>query len=130
VNGFEIVNGIAEIGDPAIYSNWLDNDEFKAAVAADVSPRCKAVKRGLIEFEADRSRIVPIAGSTPPPVVGAILDGEVGCLMMCELAPDPVAPGAVYEWNIPTVFRVHDGKISEHWSSFRKVVPGRKPGGD
>jgi hypothetical protein len=33
VSGFTILNGVAEISDPAIYANWLDNDEFKAAVA-------------------------------------------------------------------------------------------------
>ena len=47
--------------------------------------------------------------------------------MMRELAPDPVVPGATYEWNILTVFRVHNGKIAEHWSTFRKVVPGQNP---
>ncbi|MBT9549803.1 MAG: hypothetical protein IV088_03055 [Hydrogenophaga sp.] len=173
MSGFTIVNGVAEISDPAIYKNWLDNDEFKAAVAADPSPERTAMKRLLIEFEADLSRIVrdnvvkervaevmtkyiaedyiqhdpnafghgrdklieqfglvPIGGSTPPPVVSVILDGEVGCLMMRELAPDPVVPGATYEWNILTVFRVHNGKIAEHWSTFRKVVPGQNPMGN
>lgn len=33
MSGFTILNGVAEISDPAIYANWLDNDEFKAAVA-------------------------------------------------------------------------------------------------
>jgi predicted SnoaL-like aldol condensation-catalyzing enzyme len=173
VNGFTIVNGVAEISDPAIYANWLDNDEFKAAVAADPSPERTAVKRLLIEFEADLSRmvrdnqvqervvevmtkyiaedyiqhdpnafghgrdrlieqfrLVPIIGSTPPPVVSVILDGEVACLMMREIAADPVNPGATYEWNILTVFRVHDGKIAEHWSTFRKTKPGQNPMGD
>jgi predicted SnoaL-like aldol condensation-catalyzing enzyme len=172
VSGFTIVNGVAEISDPAIYENWLDNDEFKAAVAADPSPERTAVKRLLIEFEADLSRmvrddvvqeqvvevmtkyvaedyiqhdpnatghgrdkliehfrLVPIVGSTPPPVVSVILDGEVACLMMRELAPDPVAPGTTYEWNILTVFRVHDRKLAEHWSTFRKVAPGQNPMG-
>jgi len=73
---------------------------------------------------------VPIAGSTPPPVVSVVLDGEVACLMMRELAPDPVLPGATYEWNILTVFRVHGGKIAEHWSTFRKVKPGQNPMGE
>jgi predicted SnoaL-like aldol condensation-catalyzing enzyme len=172
VSGFTIVNGVAEISDPAIYQNWLDNEEFKAAVAADPSPERTAVKRLLIEFEADLSRMVrdnrvqedvvevmtkyvaddyiqhdpntpgdglanliehfrhvPIIGATPPPVVSVILDGEVACLMMRELAPDPVIPGATYEWNILTVFRVTDGKLAEHWSTFRKVVPGSNPMG-
>lgn len=58
MGGFTIVNGVAEISDPAIYANWLDNDEFKAAVAADPSPERTAIKRLLIEFEADLSRMV------------------------------------------------------------------------
>lgn len=173
MSGFTIINGVAEISDPAIYVNWLDNDEFKAAVAADPSPERTAIKRLVIEFEADLSRmvrdnvvqervvevmtkyiaedyiqhdpnafghgrdtlieqfrLVPIVGSTPPPVVSVILDGEVACLMMRELAPDPVMPGATYEWNILTVFRVHGGKIAEHWSTFRKVKPGQNPMGE
>jgi predicted SnoaL-like aldol condensation-catalyzing enzyme len=173
VSGFTIVNGVAEISDPAIYANWLDNEEFKAAVAADPSPERTTTKRMLIEFEADLSRMVrdnvvqehvvgvmtkyvvedyiqndpntpgdgrdnliehfrrvPIVGSTPPPVVSVILDGDVACLMMRELAPDPVVSGATYEWNILTVFRVRDGKLAEHWSTFRKVVPGQNPMGD
>ena len=173
MSGFTLVIGIAEISDPALYANWLDNEEFMAAVAADPSPDRTATKRLLIEFEADLSRMVrdnvvqekvvdvmtkyiaedyvqhdpnafghgrdnlteqfrhvPIVGSTPPPVVSVVLDGEVACLMMRELAPDPVLPGAAYEWNILTVFRVHGGKIAEHWSTFRKVKPGQNPMGE
>ncbi|KAD4060031.1 hypothetical protein GD627_02865 [Arthrobacter yangruifuii] len=171
--GFTITNGIAEISDPAIYQNWLDNEEFKAAVAADSSPERTAVKRLLVDFEADLARIVrddkvqeqvaevmtryaaedyvqhdpnaagnglgnliehfrhvPAVGIVPPPVVSVILDGEVACLMMREVVPDPVVPGGTYEWNILTVFRVHNGKLAEHWSTFRKAVPGRNPLGD
>lgn len=58
MSGYTIVNGIAEISDPEIYSNWLDNEAFKAAVAADPSPELTATKRLLIEFEADLARIV------------------------------------------------------------------------
>lgn len=173
MSGFTIINGVAEITDPAIYENWLDNEEFKAAVAADPSPERTAVKRQLIEFEADMARMVrddkvqeqvvevmtkyaaedyiqhdpnapgngienliehfrhvPIAGQIPPPVVSIILDGEVACLMMRLIVPDPVVQGATYEWNILTVFRVHNGKISEHWSTFRKAIPGQNPMGD
>ena len=172
MTGFAIVNGVAEISDPAIYQNWLDNEEFKSAVAADTSPERTAVKRLLIEFEADLARMVrddtvqeqvvevmtkyvaedyvqhdpnaegnglenliqhfrhvPIDGVIPPPVVSVILDGEVACLMMRELTPDPVVQGETYEWNILTVFRVHNGKLAEHWSTFRKMAPGQNPMG-
>lgn len=84
------------------------------SITSDLGPRLAAI------------RLVPIVGS-PPPVVSVILDGEVACLMMRELAPDPVVPGATYEWNIRTAFRVHGGKIAEHWSTFRKVRPGPNP---
>ncbi|MCC3280809.1 nuclear transport factor 2 family protein [Arthrobacter caoxuetaonis] len=173
MSGFSIVNGIAEITDPAIYENWLDNEEFKAAVAADSSPERNAVKRLLIDFEADLARMVrddrvqeqvvevmtkyaardyvqhdpnaagnglekliehfrnvPVVGEVSPPVVSVILDGEVACLMMRKPVPDPVVPDTTYEWNILTVFRVHNGKLAEHWSTFRKAVPGRDPLGD
>ncbi|MBW4095708.1 MAG: SnoaL-like domain-containing protein [Acidobacteria bacterium] len=173
MSGYTIVNGIAEISDPEIYSNWLDNEEFKAAVAADPSPERSATKRLLIEFEADLARIVrdnrvqedvvkimtkyvredyiqrdpntpgngrdmlienfrrvPIGGQTPPPVVSVILDGDIACVMMRLLEPDPVVQGATYEWNILTVFRVQDGKLAEHWSTFRKVAPGQNPMGE
>lgn len=173
MSGFRIVNGIAEIDDPAIYANWLDNEEFKSAVAADPSAERTATKRLLIEFEAEMARMVrddtiqenvvevmtkyvaedyiqrdpntpgngrdnlienfrrvPIVGATPPPVVSVILDGDIACLMMRELAPDPVVEGATYEWNILTTFRVENGKLAEHWSTFRKVTPGQNPMGD
>ncbi len=71
-------------------------------------------------------RHVPAGGPTPPPVVSVILDGEVACVMMRQLAPDPVITGESYEWNILTVFRVHDGKLAEHWSTFRKMAPGQQ----
>ncbi|TAJ48489.1 MAG: hypothetical protein EPO52_10195 [Herbiconiux sp.] len=171
--GFSIVNGVAEITDPAIYANWLDNEEFKSAVAQADTPERTAKKRVLIDFEADMARMVrdnrvqedvvevmtryvvedyiqrdpntpgdgrehliehfrrvPIIGATPPPVVSVILDGDVACLMMRELAPDPVIPGATYEWNILTVFRLRDGLLAEHWSTFRKVAPGQNPMGN
>lgn len=171
--GFAIVNGIAEISDPEIYLNWLDNEEFKSAVAADASPERTAVKRLLIEFEADMARMVrddevqeqvvevmtryiaedyiqhdpntpgngrqklieqfrnvPVIGEVSPPVVSVILDGENACLIMRKVVPDPVIPGATYDWNILTVFRVQNGKLTEHWSTYRKAVPGQKPMGD
>lgn len=175
MSGYTIVNGIAEIHDPVIYETWIDDDEFKAAVAAAETPERTAVKRLLIEFEADLARIVrdgtaqdlvagvvekyiaedylqhdpnvpdlpgggragliehfkrmPSGGPTPPPVVGVLLDGEVACLMMRQLVPDPTAPGETYEWNILTVFRVHGGKLAEHWSAFQKMIPGQNPMG-
>ena len=170
MSDFTIVNGVAEIHNPELYATWLDNEEFKQAVAESDTPERTAVKRLLIDFEADLARMVrdnavqdrvvdvmtkyvaedyiqhdpnaagqglagliehfrhvPVGGPTPPPVVSVILDGEVGCVMMRELAPDPVNPGETYEWNILTVFRVHDGKLAEHWSTFRKIAPGQFP---
>ena len=167
MSDFTIVGGVAEIHNPDVYENWLDNEEFKAAVAASDTPERTAVKRLLIEFEADLARMVrddrvqedvvevitryatedyiqhdpnaagdglenliehfrhvPVGGPTPPPVVSVILDGDVACIMMRELAPDPVIRGATYEWNILTVFRVRDGRLAEHWSTFRKMAPG------
>jgi predicted SnoaL-like aldol condensation-catalyzing enzyme len=168
MSDFTIVNGVAEIHNPKLYVSWLDNEEFKQAVAESDTPERTAIKRLLIDFEADLARMVrnnnvqdevvdvmtkyvaeeyiqhdpnalgqglpgliehfrhvPVGGPTPPPVVSVILDGEVACVMMRELTPDPVNPGETYEWNILTVFRVHDGKLAEHWSTFRKMVPGR-----
>lgn len=173
MNGFTIVNGVAEISDSAIYENWLDNEEFKSAVAADPSSERASVKRLLIEFEADLARMVrdntvqdrvvevitkyaakdyiqhdpnapgsgrdnlidhfrrvPVGGPTPPPVVSVILDGDVACVMMRALEPDPVVPGATYEWNILTVFRVLEGRLAEHWSTFRKMDPSQSPVGE
>lgn len=170
MTGFTIRDGVAEIHDRALYDTWIDDDEFKAAVAADDSPERTARKRLLIEFEADLARIVrdgtaaehvadvveryiaeeyvqhdpnvpgggraglvehfkrmPSGGPTPPPVVGVVLDGEVACVMMRQLLPDPLIPGETYEWNILTLFRVHDGKLVEHWSAFQKIMPGMSP---
>lgn len=167
---FTIVDGVARIHNPAIYENWLDNEEFKAAVAAADTPERTSVKRLLIDFEADLARIVrdntvqenvvevmtkyavedyiqhdpnapgnglenliehfrhvPVGGPLAPPVISVLLDGDVACIMMQALLPDPVIAGATYEWNILTVFRVRDGKLAEHWSTFRKMVPGAGP---
>lgn len=163
---YTVVNGIAEIHDLALYDSWLDDDEFKAAVAEADSPERTAVKRLLIEFEADLARVVrdgtvqdrvaeiveryvaddyvqhdpnvvgvgraglidhfrhmPLGGPTPPPVVGVLLDGDVACVMMRQLLPDPTIPGSTYEWNVLTVFRVADGRLAEHWSAFQKMPP-------
>lgn len=172
---FVIVNGVAEIQDAALYETWMDDSEFKEAVAASDTPERTAVKRLLIEFEADLARIVrdrtaaarvqevvlryiaedyiqhdpnvpdvppggragliehfkrmPAGGPTPPPVVGVLLDGDVACVMMRQLLPDPTSPGETYAWNILTVFRVEDRKLAEHWSAFQKMVPGQNPMG-
>lgn len=172
---FAIVDGVAVIQDPSLYETWIDDGEFKAAVAAADTSERTAVKRLLIEFEADLARVVrdgtaaehveeivlryiaedyiqhdpnvpdlppggragliehfkrmPSGGPTPPPVVGVLLDGDVACVMMRQLLPDPTAPGETYEWNILTVFRVADGKLAEHWSAFQKMIPGQNPMG-
>lgn len=164
MSSFTIEGGIATIHDPALYDTWLDDEEFKAAVAEADTPERTAIKRLLVEFEADLARFVrdgtvqeniadfaeqyvaehyvqhdpnaagngrgaliehlsriPLGGPTAPPVVGVILEGELACVQMQQLLPDPTAPGQTYVWTILTTFRVVDGKLSEHWSTFRKT---------
>lgn len=170
MTAYEMVDGVARIHDPELYETWLDDEDFKAAVAADPDPDRAKAKRLLVDFEADLARIVrddtiaenvvetitryaatdyiqhdpnaggdgrnnliehfrhvPTGGPTPPPVVSVILDGEIACVMMEALLPDPAEPTKTYAWNIMTVFRVHDGMLAEHWSTFRKMAPGAAP---
>lgn len=72
-------------------------------------------------------RMLPPTGDAPPPPVALIVEGDLVCLLMQKPLPDPVAPGATYDWFIPTVFRVRDGKLAEHWGAFRKGKPGAGP---
>ncbi|MEV7978984.1 nuclear transport factor 2 family protein [Streptomyces sp. NPDC086519] len=58
MNDFSIIDGIAHINDPALYQTWLDREDYKAAVAQADTPERTAVKRLLVDFEADLARIV------------------------------------------------------------------------
>lgn len=51
-----------------------------------------------------------------------VVEGELGCIMMKEPTPDPTAPGKTYDWYMITIFRVRGGKLTEHWSTFRKMA--------
>lgn len=58
MNDFSIIDGVAQIHDPALYETWLDREDYKAAVAVADTPERTAIKRLLIDFEADLARIV------------------------------------------------------------------------
>ena len=47
--------------------------------------------------------------------------------LMRKPLPDPTAPGSMYGWFIPTVFRVRDGKLAEHWGPGQEGNPGAGP---
>jgi predicted SnoaL-like aldol condensation-catalyzing enzyme len=72
-------------------------------------------------------RKIPLNGDVPPPPVALIVDGDLVCLMMQKPMPDPAAPGSMYDWFIPTIFRVRDGKLAEHWGPGQKGNPGMGP---
>lgn len=72
-------------------------------------------------------RMIPATGDAPPPPVALIVEGDLVCLLMQKPLPDPAAPGSTYDWFIPTVFRVRDGKLAEHWGAFKKGNPGAGP---
>ncbi|WP_067671086.1 nuclear transport factor 2 family protein [Nocardia miyunensis] len=165
MNDFSVIDGVAQIHDPALYETWLDREDYKAAVAQADTPERTAIKRLLVEFEADLGRMVrddtvqenvvdvmkryvvedyiqhdpnapghgldnliehfrrvPIGRGTPPPVVSVVLDGDLGTVMMKMPMPDPVSPGETYDWYMITLFRVRDGKLAEHWSTFQKMA--------
>lgn len=72
-------------------------------------------------------RKIPLDGDVPPPPVSLIVEGDLVCLLMQKPLPDPTAPGSMYDWFIPTIFRVIDGKLAEHWGAFKKGNPGAGP---
>jgi predicted SnoaL-like aldol condensation-catalyzing enzyme len=76
---------------------------------------------------AEGFRKIPLDGDAPPPPVGLIVEGDLVCLLMQKPLPDPTAPGSTYDWFIPTVFRVSEGKLAEHWGAFKKGNPGAGP---
>lgn len=80
--------------------------------------------RGVL---AQGFRKIPLNGDVPPPPVALIVEGDLVCLMMQKPLPDPTAPGSTYDWFIPTIFRVRDGKLAEHWGPGQKGNPGAGP---
>ncbi|TVY99809.1 hypothetical protein EAS64_39825 [Trebonia kvetii] len=72
-------------------------------------------------------RMLPLNGDVPPPPVALIVEGDLVCLMMQKPMPDPTAPGSTYDWFIPTIFRVRNGKLAEHWGPGQKGKPGVGP---
>ena len=76
---------------------------------------------------AEGFRKLPLNGDAPPPPVALIVEGDLISLLMQKPLPDPTAPGSTYDWFIPTVFRVRDGKLAEHWGAFKKGNPGAGP---
>jgi predicted SnoaL-like aldol condensation-catalyzing enzyme len=77
---------------------------------------------------AEGFRKLPLNGDVPPPPVALIVEDDLVCLMMRKPLPDPAAPGSTYDWFIPTIFRVRDGKLAEHWGPGQKGQPGAGPG--
>lgn len=65
-------------------------------------------------------KLMPPSDDVPPPPVSLIVEGELVTLLMCKPMPDPTTPGELYDWFIPTIFRVRDGRLAEHWGAFQK----------
>ncbi|MFE2423799.1 hypothetical protein [Streptomyces hokutonensis] len=79
-------------------------------------------------FLADGFRKIPLTGDAPPPPVALMVEGDLVSLLMQKPWPDPTAPGSTYDWFIPTVFRIKDGKLAEHWGSYKKGGHDAGPG--
>lgn len=58
MSDFSIVGGVAEIHDPELYGTWLDRPDYLAAVAESPDPGVAAIKRLVMDFEADLARMV------------------------------------------------------------------------
>ncbi|MFF4586044.1 nuclear transport factor 2 family protein [Streptomyces sp. NPDC001388] len=72
-------------------------------------------------------RHAPIDGGPPPAVVNIIAEGELASVMTRQPTPDPLIPGSTYDWYSLAVFRLSDGRLSEHWGPFKKLAPGKGP---
>lgn len=77
----------------------------------------------LIEF----LRHAPLDGATPPAVISILVEGELASVMTRQPTPDPMAPGSTYDWYSLAVFRLSDGRLSEHWGALKKLAPGQGP---
>ncbi|WP_427918774.1 nuclear transport factor 2 family protein [Streptomyces sp. cg40] len=70
-----------------------------------------------------RAMPTPPVADVPAPPVGVMVEEDLVCLLMQKPMPDPADPSSTYDWFIPTVFRVRDGKLTEHWGAFKKGAP-------
>lgn len=77
----------------------------------------------LIEF----LRHAPLDGGPPPAVVNILAEGELASVMTRQPTPDPLIPGSTYDWYNLAVFRLSNGRLSEHWSPLKKLAPGTGP---
>lgn len=66
-------------------------------------------------------RMMPSAADDTPPIpVSLVVENDLVCMLMQKPMPDPADPASTYDWFIPTIFRVRDGKLTEHWGAFKK----------
>ncbi|WP_328836652.1 nuclear transport factor 2 family protein [Streptomyces europaeiscabiei] len=72
----------------------------------------------LIEF----LRHAPLDGGPPPAVVNVMAEGELASVMTRQPTPDPLIPGSTYDWYSLAVFRLGNGRLSEHWGPLKKLA--------
>ncbi|BBC32303.1 hypothetical protein SGFS_035970 [Streptomyces graminofaciens] len=53
-------------------------------------------------------------------------EGELASVMTRQPTPDPMIPGSTYDWYSLAVFRLGNGRPSEHWGPSKKPAPGER----
>ncbi|MEJ6003170.1 nuclear transport factor 2 family protein [Paucibacter soli] len=87
---------------------------------AQHNPNVPTGREGFVKFFGKFAEAKPIQGSVAAPLVAIMAEGELVMLSFVSERPDPKDKTLKYTTTWFDMFRVHDGRITEHWDSAPK----------
>jgi len=84
------------------------------------NPNVATGRKAFIDFFSALKKPQPIADRINAPLVNIVAEGDIVILSFVREKPDPTKKGATYTTTWFDMFRIEDGKITEHWDPMMK----------
>jgi len=84
------------------------------------NPNIADGSKSFVAYFASFSQQSPVQPQISLPLVNIIAEGPYVTLVFVQTLPDKANPGKTYTTTAFDMFRIADGKITEHWDSMRK----------
>lgn len=90
-------------------------DKYLAGTYIQHNPNVPTGRAGFVEFLSKFSKPKPIEASIKAPLVSIVAERDLVILSFANEHADPEDPAHTYTTTWFDMFRVTDGKITEHW---------------
>lgn len=81
------------------------------------NPNVESGRQALLDYFSNSRGSSPIPDRLETPIVHIIAEGDLVAWNLLRVYPDPNDPSKTYTSSWPSIFRIENGKIAEHWDA-------------